>query len=81
MGRWQVQQAKQQFSRLVDEARAEGPQFVTRHGKEVAVVLGVEEYHRLRDERSFKEFLLGPPHVEVDLPIERDRDPGREIES
>jgi len=80
MSRWQVQQAKQQFSRLVDQARAEGPQVVTRHGKEVAVVLDVDEYRRLRGEQSsFKEFLLGPPYVEVDLPIERDRDPGREI--
>jgi len=81
MARWQVQQAKQQFSRLVDQARAEGPQVVTRHGKEVAVVLDVEEYRRLRGVRSsFKEFLRGPPYVEVDHRLERDRDPGREIE-
>jgi prevent-host-death family protein len=71
MGRWQLQDAKQQFSRVVDRARSEGPQLVTRHGKEVAVVLGIEEYRRLRtDEGAFKRFLLEPPHVD-DLEIER----------
>jgi antitoxin Phd len=81
MGRWQLQEAKQQFSRLVDRARSEGPQIVTRHGKEVAVVLDVNEYRRLRgEEKDFKEFLLGPPYVDVDIPIERDPDPGRDIE-
>jgi antitoxin Phd len=81
MGRWQLQEAKQQFSRLVDRARSEGPQIVTRHGKEVAVVLDVDEYRRLRGEkRDFKEFLLGPPYVDVALPIERDRDPGPDVE-
>ena len=81
MGQWQVQRAKQQFSRLVDQARTHGPQIVTRHGKEVAVVLGVDEYRRLRGRSTdFAAFLLGPPHVDLDLPIERDRDPGPEIE-
>ena len=41
------QEAKQQFSRLVERARTEGPQLVTRNGKEVAVVLDVDEYRRL----------------------------------
>jgi prevent-host-death family protein len=36
---WQLQEAKQRFSEVVRSAEAEGPQFVTRHGDEVAVVL------------------------------------------
>jgi prevent-host-death family protein len=80
MTRWQLQEAKQQFSRLVDRARSEGPQLVTRHGREVAVVIGVEEYRRLRGEkRDFKQFLLeGPPFDELE--IERDTDPGPDVE-
>ena len=81
MRQWQLQEAKQQFSRVVDQARTEGPQMVTRHGKEVAVVLGVDEYRRLQGGGGdFREFLLGPPHVVADLPVERDRDAGPDIE-
>lgn len=55
---WQLQDAKQQFSRLVERARTEGPQVVTRNGKEVAVVLDVDDYRRLRsDGGAFKRFL------------------------
>lgn len=44
---WQLQDAKQQFSRLVDRARSDGPQIVTRHGREVAVVISMEDYRLL----------------------------------
>ena len=80
MTQWQLQEAKQQFSRVVERARTEGPQMVTKHGREVAVVLDVDEYRRLRNDGDFSEFLMGPPYVDVDLPIERDRDPGPDVE-
>src|SRR4051812_17936386 len=81
MARWQLQEAKQQFSRVVEGAENEGPQVVTRHGREVGVVLGIGEYRRLRGEKKdFKQFLIGPPYIDVDLPIERDRDPGPDVE-
>jgi prevent-host-death family protein len=72
--RWQLQDAKQQFSRLVERARSEGPQVVTRNGKEVAVVLDVEEYRRLTSHGGdFKKFLESFP--DVDLAIDRSREP------
>jgi prevent-host-death family protein len=68
---WQLQDAKQQFSRLVERARSEGPQVVTRNGKEVAVVLGIEDYRRLRsDGGAFKRFLIDGPAFDT-LGIER----------
>jgi prevent-host-death family protein len=77
---WQLQDAKQQFSRLVDKARADGPQVVTRNGKEVAVVLGVEDYRRLRsDGGAFKRFLIEGPDFDV-LEIERASDTAREVD-
>jgi len=80
MARWQLQQAKQQFSRLVDLARSDGPQVVTRNGKEVAVVLGVDDYRRLRaDTGAFKRFLTGGPDFDV-LEIERPNDPARAVD-
>ena len=79
--RWQLQEAKQQFSRLVERARTEGPQLVTRNGKEVAVVLDVEEYRRLSTHGGdFKRFLFeGPPYFDG-LEIERSDELPREIE-
>jgi len=79
--KWQLQDAKQQFSRLVERARADGPQLVTRNGKEVAVVLDVDEYRRLTSHGGdFKRFLLeGPPYFD-DLEIVRSQDLPREVE-
>jgi prevent-host-death family protein len=76
---WQLQQAKAKFSELVQKAIDEGPQTVTRHGKETVVVLSVKDYARLRErEPSLKEVLMSGP--EGDLDLEREPDYGREIE-
>jgi prevent-host-death family protein len=80
INRWQLQQAKHQFSRLVKRAETEGPQVVTRHGEDVAVVLGMEDYRRLRSEGgAFKQFLAGAPDLGA-LEIERSTEPARTIE-
>lgn len=77
---WQVQTAKQRFSELVERAVNEGPQIVTKHGRETVVVIDVREYRRLRGTpMDFKEFLMSIPKGEP-LEIERSQDPGREIE-
>jgi prevent-host-death family protein len=77
---WQVQTAKQRFSELVERAVNEGPQIVTKHGRETVVVIDIEEYRRLRGEpMDFKEFLLSIPRTD-DLEIERSKDVGREID-
>ena len=77
---WQIQQAKQRLSEVLERATKEGPQIVTRHGKEVAVVVGIDEYKRLLARRlDFKRFLLeGPPLAELHL--ERSKEPPREVE-
>jgi antitoxin Phd len=78
--RWQLQEAKQRFSELVRHARAEGPQVVTKHGEEVAVVVSIEEYRRLTDELpSFKQFLLAAPDLDA-LEIDRSRERARVVE-
>jgi prevent-host-death family protein len=60
MPHWQLQTAKQKLSEVVDRAAREGPQTITRHGVEVAVVVGVEEFRRLGGvvRPSLKEVLL-----------------------
>jgi prevent-host-death family protein len=80
VSRWQLQDAKQQFSLLVDLARSEGPQVVTRHGKEVAVVVGIDDFRRMRsDGGAFKRFLAGAPDFGA-LDIDRATDRVRPVE-
>lgn len=69
---WQVQEAKQRFSELVERACADGPQVVTKHGRPVVVVIDVDRYDSLVGERpDFKAFLRSAPDFVVparDLP-------------
>ena len=44
---WQLQDAKNRFSDVVDAALSGFPQRVTRRGKPAVVVLPVDEYERL----------------------------------
>lgn len=77
---WQVQEAKQKFSELVQRAIDEGPQTVTRRGQDVVVVVAADEYRRLTGSRpDFKEFLLSGPDLSA-LDLERSSDLPREIE-
>jgi prevent-host-death family protein len=57
-GTWQVQDAKQRLSELLRRAEAEGPQFVTRHGEEVAVVIDIVDYRRLAGQGVEVDFKL-----------------------
>ncbi len=80
MSVWQVQQAKTRLSEVIERARTEGPQTITRHGAERAVVLSIEDYQALVAHKpDFKAYLLGGPKVD-DFSIERDRDTGRSVE-
>src|SRR5712692_7248470 len=46
MATWQVQEAKTRLRELIERANTEGPQTITRHGAERAVVLSIEDYRR-----------------------------------
>ena len=77
---WQLQEAKQKFSQLVQRALDEGPQAVTRHGETVVVVVSSEEYERLTGaELDFKDFLLTGPDLSV-LDLERRKDHPRKVD-
>ena len=79
---WQLQEAKNKFSQVVREAQEYGPQIITVHGKEAAVVLSAEEYAKLIQARkgTFLKFMQSSPWAEIDLDIERSKDTGRDIE-
>ena len=62
MANWGVAEAKARFSVLVEQALSEGPQEITRNGKQVVTVIATEELERLRKpKRSLAEFLLNSP--------------------
>ncbi len=71
---WQIQEAKQRFSELLRTAHDEGPQIVTRHGQEIAVVIDIADYRHLKGEIvGFKEYLRSGPDFE-DLDLHRSGD-------
>lgn len=43
---WQVQEAKQRFSELLRAAETGDFQYITRHGKKVAVLVDIDTFHR-----------------------------------
>ncbi len=78
---WQLQEAKNKFSYLVDLARNTGPQIVTRHGKEVAVLISISEYKKLiKPNTNLLEFFLKSPLTGIDLEIDRKKERPRDIE-
>jgi len=80
MALWQLQQAKTRLSEVIEEAHGRGPQIITRHGAERAVVLSMEDYRALTAHKpDLKAYLLGGPKVES-FEIDYDRDTGREVE-
>jgi antitoxin Phd len=81
--RWQLQTAKARFSEVFRRARAEGPQYVTRQGKDAVVIVPAEEFERLtgrtRKPRSLVAFFAESPLAGADLNLERKADYGRKV--
>ena len=48
MAVWPVQHAKARFSELLNACQREGPQVVSRRGTEAAVLVPIEQWHRLQ---------------------------------
>jgi prevent-host-death family protein len=77
---WQLQEAKNKFSNLVERAQKEGPQIVTKHGKESVVVLSIEDFKKLvRPKTGLYRFLQESPLAGLDLDITRDKKLPRDV--
>jgi prevent-host-death family protein len=81
---WQLQMAKAKFSEVFRLARTEGPQRITRQGKDGVVMISDEQYDRLiaksRQSKSIVQFFRDSPLAGIKLDLERDPDTGRDIE-
>ena len=59
---WTVAEAKARFSELIDKARSDGPQTITRKGRTAVVVVAAEEWEK-KTKRSgnLAEFFAASP--------------------
>ena len=85
---WQIQDAKQRFSEMIRAVTSKGPQVITRHGEDVAVVVEISEYRRLtRPAVDLAGILLGGPKLDdgmtdvfAEVEAERKADLGRAVD-
>lgn len=76
---WNLAEAKNRLSEVVNRALTEGPQTITRR-KDAVVVISAEKYAELTGgRRSFKDLLMSGPSFEG-LDLERDKTPMRDVE-
>jgi antitoxin Phd len=80
MEKWQLQDAKNRFSEVVNKALTNGPQVVTRHGTESVVIVSVEEYRRLsRPKTDLVSFFKQSPLYNIQIDFSRNKDRPREV--
>ena len=73
---------------MIRAVRSQGPQVITRHGEDIAVVLDISHFHQLtRTAVDLTDILLGGPKIDDDtedvfaeIEAERQADLGREVD-
>lgn len=74
---WQLHEAKNRLSEVVDRALREGPQTITRHGRPTVVVVDAEQYARDTEKEKLSAILRECPVK--GWKITRDKDAGRTL--
>ena len=71
---WQLQEAKNKFSRVVENAMSDGPQIITKRGVEVAIVISFADYQQMIATRGkLSTFFRDSPLVGIELDLTRDK--------
>ena len=69
---WTVAEAKARFSEVIDKAKSDGPQTITRNGRKAVVVVAAEEWERKTKRKgNLAEFFAASPLHGSDLKIKR----------
>jgi len=77
---WKLQDAKNKFSEVIRKASDEGPQVVTKHGKESVIVLSFQDFKKLKQSKTtLVEFFRNSPLATVKLDIDRDKSLSRKV--
>ncbi len=72
MTTWQLQEAKNKFSEVIERASQGETQVITRHGEEVAAIISIEQYSKLKKpKQTLVEFLFTSPLAESELDVAR----------
>jgi prevent-host-death family protein len=59
---WSVAQAKAKFSEVIEKAKAEGPQTITRNGRKAAILVAADEWERkTKPQGSLADFFANSP--------------------
>ncbi|ASF06142.1 hypothetical protein NBRGN_064_00310 [Nocardia brasiliensis NBRC 14402] len=78
---WPLADAKARLSELIDTVEREGPQVISKHGREVAVVVPIDEWDQKTSRKgSLAEFFADSPLRDSGLEIERIRSELRDID-
>jgi antitoxin Phd len=71
---WQLQEAKNKFSEVVETSITKGPQIISRRGKDTAVLISLADYQRLSGKKKdLKKALMNSGFDKLDLENIRDR--------
>lgn len=80
-GRWPLQDAKARLSEVVHDAQTKGPQRVTMHGEDAAVIVSAADFDRAPPPVSGRDIVTALANSPLrDVPFEREpsRDPVRD---
>jgi prevent-host-death family protein len=59
---WTVAEAKAKFSELLEKAKSEGPQKITKHGRTTAVIVAADQWERKSERKgNLAEFFASSP--------------------
>jgi antitoxin Phd len=74
MRAWQLQEARNKFSEVVEEATRIGPQLIMKRGVETAILLSYTDYRRLTAmQQKLSTFFRESPLAEVSLDLRRNK--------
>ena len=77
--KWQIQEAKNKLSEVVDAALVDGPQVITRRGRATAILLSYEDYRKLVvSQQKLSDFFRESPLAGLELDVTRDPSPLRD---
>lgn len=72
---WQLQEAKNKFSEVIENAQSTGAQVVTRHGVKTAVILSFDDYQKLiAPKETLINFLKKSPLKGCGIDLERKKE-------
>lgn len=76
--KWELLEAENHLSQVVNSALIDGAQTITLRGKPIVVVVSIEEYCKLTPSPSLSQFFRQSPLHDIELELNRSSDLPRE---